>query len=145
MASAQMDDVMAQAMAITQAQAGVRAMSAEEIVAYAVEVARGIHALVEGEATVPQAPEGGSSPIMDPKKSIRENAVICLECGHKFKMLTRRHLSQHGLTPRQYREKYGFKKNASLACRSIQKMRRDKMKEMRLWERKKQTVEEAAE
>ena len=144
MPTAQMDDVMAQAMAITQAQAGVRSMSADEIVAYAVEVARGIRALMGCGDAAPM-PEVDGTPGIDPKKSIRENAVICLECGHKFKMLTRRHLAQHGLTPRQYREKYGFKKNASLACRSIQKMRRDKMKEMRLWERKNQPMDDADE
>lgn len=63
--------------------------------------------------------------------------MTCLECGQKFKMITKRHLRIHNLTPEEYKEKWGFRKNSSLACKSLQRMRRQKMKDMHIWDRRK--------
>ena len=52
MAEMQNDEAFAQAMAITSAQAGVRAMTAQEVVAYAREVADGIRGL-QGVSAAP--------------------------------------------------------------------------------------------
>ena len=68
---------------------------------------------------------------------MRETCVVCLECGAKFKMLTKRHLAEHGLTPAEYKAKWGLKKSVSLACKSLQRMRRQKMQDMQLWTRRK--------
>ena len=65
------------------------------------------------------------------------DTVVCLECGAKFKMLTKRHLALHGLTPAEYKAKWGLKKSSSLACKSLQRMRRKKMQDMQLWSRRK--------
>jgi len=140
MAEMQNDDAYAQAMAITSAQAGVRAMTAQEVVAYAQEVAAGIRQLQGGVAG---ASAGAAEPACNPKDAVRETSVICLECGAKFKMLTKRHLEQHGLTPEEYKAKWGLKKGASLACRSLQRMRRQKMQDMQLWTRRKGQEPEA--
>ena len=77
----------------------------------------------------------------DARKSIKEKSVTCLECGKTFKILTKRHLATHGLTPEAYREKYGYKKTQALACKSLVRDRRAKMKSMALWERKGQKAE----
>jgi predicted transcriptional regulator len=74
---------------------------------------------------------------MDPKKAIKEKSVTCLECGKSFKILTKKHLATHGLAPEEYKEKWGYKKNTPLVCKSLQRERRKKMKEMRLWEKRK--------
>ena len=62
----------AQAMAITSAQAGVRAMTAQEVVAYAQEVAAGIRGL-QGVSAAP------AEPAVNPKDAVRETCVVCLE------------------------------------------------------------------
>ena len=134
MAEMQNDEAFAQAMAITSAQAGVRAMTAQEVVAYAQEVAAGIRQLQGGTAG---ASAGAAEPACNPKDAVRETYVVCLECGAKFKMLTKRHLAEHGLTPAEYKAKWGLKKGASLACKSLQRMRRQKMQDMQLWTRRK--------
>ena len=133
MADMQNDDAFVQALSITRAQAGVRSMTAQEIVQYAKEVARGIRQMQGDAAAVPGAVE----PAVDPRDAVRESTVVCLECGAKFKMLTKRHLAQHGLTPEEYKAKWGLKKGASLACKSLQRMRRKKMQDMQLWSRRK--------
>ena len=138
MAEMQNDDAFVQAMSITSAQAGVRAMTAQEVVAYAREVAAGIRQL-QGNAVT-----GATEPAVNPKDAVRETSVVCLECGAKFKMLTKRHLAQHGLTPEEYKAKWGLKKGSSLACKSIQRMRRQKMQDMQLWTRRKGSEPEAS-
>ena len=138
MADMQNDDAFVQALSITRAQAGVRSMTAQEIVQYAKEVAQGIRQMQGG------ASMGAAEPACSPKDAVRETSVVCLECGAKFKMLTKRHLAEHGLTPAEYKAKWGLKKGASLACKSLQRMRRQKMQDMQLWTRRKGSEPEAS-
>ncbi len=133
MSEMQNDDAFVQALSITRAQAGVRSMTAQEIIQYAREVAQGIRQMQDGAGDS----LGAAAPAVDPRDAVREGSVVCLECGMKFKMLTKRHLAQHGLTPEEYKLKWGLKKGASLACKSLQRMRRKKMQDMRLWNRRK--------
>ena len=53
-------------------------------------------------------------------------------------MITRQHLAKFGLTPDDYRAKWGYAKGAPLVCKALQRERRKKMQEMRLWERRAQ-------
>ncbi|QEN85117.1 transcriptional regulator [Labrys sp. KNU-23] len=54
------------------------------------------------EANVPPKP---AIPI---KKSVTNDYVICLDDGLKFKSLTRHLRTAYGMTPEQYREKWGL-------------------------------------
>ena len=42
----------------------------------------------------------------------------------------------HGLEMASYKEKWGLKKDVPLVCKSLQRERRRKMKDMRLWEKR---------
>ncbi|MDG4879230.1 MucR family transcriptional regulator [Mesorhizobium sp. WSM4935] len=54
----------------------------------------------------PEAPP--QNPAVNPKRSVFSDYIICLEDGKKFKSL-KRHLATHfGLTPDEYREKWGL-------------------------------------
>lgn len=61
--------------------------------------------------------------VADPKDSIRENKIICLECGIEMKQLTRKHLGLHGLSPRDYKKKWGFSMRQSLSAKSLSRAR----------------------
>jgi predicted transcriptional regulator len=80
---------------------------------------------------------GQQQPTVDPKKSIREKSVICMECCKSMKLLPKKHLATHGLTPQQYKEKWGFKKNQPLVAKSLSRQRRKKMQEIQLWKKRK--------
>jgi len=43
-----------------------------------------------------------------PENSARSGKIICQECGAQFKSLTNTHLLRHGLSPVEYRKKYGL-------------------------------------
>ena len=134
------EDALAQAMKIACAQAGVKTMSPEDVVAYVRSVAKGILAAENG---VQGADE--QEPAVDPKTSIRENSIICLECGKKFRVMSIRHLKTHGLDANSYREKWGLKKNTSLACKSLVRMRRKRMADMKIWTHRKKSTTAAPE
>jgi predicted transcriptional regulator len=56
--------------------------------------------------------ESGSAEPLKPavpvKRSIHPDYIVCLEDGKKFKSLKRHLRSQYGMTPEQYREKWGL-------------------------------------
>lgn len=43
------------------------------------------------------------------RRSLQDDHLVCLEDGKKFKSLKRHIKSSHGMTPEQYREKWGLK------------------------------------
>ncbi|MCK9241007.1 MucR family transcriptional regulator [Desulfocurvus sp.] len=126
-----MDDYLKEALEIVKAQASVRTMTEEEIISMVQKLAHGIANISDDAVDA-----DGDSPAVDPKKAIREKSIVCLECGKSFKVLTKRHLSTHDLTPVDYKEKWGYPKKTSLVCKSLARERRKKMGEMKLWERR---------
>ena len=126
-----MEDYLKEALEIVKAQASVRNMAEDEIISMVKSLAAGIQSI--GEAENGEAP---AQPAEDPKKAIKEKSISCLECGKSFKILTKKHLGSHGLTPEEYRAKYGYAKRMPLVCKALQRERRKKMKDMRLWEKR---------
>lgn len=53
------------------------------------------------------APEAAPTPAVNPKRSVHADYILCLEDGKKFKSM-KRHLASHGMTPQQYRAKWGL-------------------------------------
>ena len=64
-----------------------------------------------------------------------------MECGKTFKILTRKHIASHTLDAAAYREKWGLKKDTPLVCKGLQRERRKKMKDMKLWEKRRKVEE----
>jgi predicted transcriptional regulator len=127
-----MEDYLKSALEIVKAQASVRNMTDEEITSMVKRLSDGIRDISEGCSSGENVATAG----LDPKKAVKEKTVTCLECGKSFKVITKKHLASHGLTPEEYKEKHGLKKGAPLVCKALQRDRRKKMKEMRLWEKK---------
>src|SRR5256885_2183970 len=48
------------------------------------------------------------TPAVGVKQSIRQDRIICLEDGKSFSMLKRHLMTDHKLTPQQYREKWSL-------------------------------------
>ena len=127
-----MEEHLKQALEIVRAQASVRNMNEEEINSMILTVSKSIQTAM----TETLVSEEESEPAVDPKKSIRERSIICLECGKQFKVITRKHLAKHKLSPEEYKEKWGLKKNTSLVCKSLARDRRKKIQEMELWKKR---------
>lgn len=130
-----MEDYLKEAVEIVKAQASVRTMTEEEITSMVQKLAMGIRSIKSGSGG-DYDPDGALA-NMDSKKAIKEKSITCLECGKTFKVLTKRHLKAHGLTPAEYKEKHGYKKDVSLIAKGLARDRRKKMLEMELWKKKK--------
>lgn len=128
-----METYLKEALEIVKAQASVRTMTEEEITAMVRKLAEGIRAISENCGELEE-----SEDAIDPKKAIKEKTITCVVCGKAFKLLTKKHLASHNLTVEEYRERCGYKKGTPLVCKSLQRERRKKMQDMRLWERRKQ-------
>jgi predicted transcriptional regulator len=72
---------------------------------------------------------------LDWKKSITKQAVRCMECGASFKQLSTRHLRQHDLTSRTYRDKYGIPRAQSLAAKETTARRKQIVQQSKPWEK----------
>lgn len=71
---------------------------------------RSVHATLGGLASEggSEGIPGGHKPAVPVKKSITPDYIICLEDGKKLKMLKRYLRSNYGLTPEDYRAKWGL-------------------------------------
>jgi predicted transcriptional regulator len=55
-----------------------------------------------------QPPVDKQKPAVNPKRSVHDDYIVCLEDGKKFKSLKRHLMTHYGLTPDQYREKWSL-------------------------------------
>ncbi|ATU92374.1 MucR family transcriptional regulator [Phyllobacterium zundukense] len=61
---------------------------------------------VGGAAEAVVAVQEKPKPAINPKKSVADDYIVCLEDGKKFKSLKRHLMTHYSLTPEQYREKW---------------------------------------
>ncbi len=108
---------------IVQSQIGTKEMSSDEIKGALNETFQTLKCLQDTEAAGQPLEQSGTEQTMAPERSIQKNKVICLECGQSFKMLSPKHLSSHGLTPREYRKKYGFSMRQPLCAKALSEKR----------------------
>ena len=116
---------------IVAAQASHAVMAADEMVAAlkkTFDALKNIKTIEEG------GPEADAPPV-DPRKSIQRNYVVNLEDGKKYKQLTTRTLAKYGLTPAEYRKKWGFSARQPLASKALSAKRRKTAKALGLGER----------
>ncbi|WP_395331863.1 MucR family transcriptional regulator [Novosphingobium sp. BL-8H] len=59
-----------------------------------------------GKEPEPAEPEHRGNPAVSIRASIKADALTCLECGSKQKMMKRHLARQHGLTPDEYRARW---------------------------------------
>ena len=109
---------------IVQSQTSVKQMSTEEVKAALKDTFQALKSLQAAELTnLVDSDSAESAQVIDPKKSIQRNKVVCLECGQEFKMLSGKHLAAHGLDSRAYRKKYGFPARQPLCAKALSEER----------------------
>lgn len=108
---------------IISAQASHSRMTAEEMTDSIEKVFGKLKEIKSAETTgteIAETKEGlANKPQISPKDSIKRGSVICLECGKEFKILSKTHLSTHGITSKEYRKKYGLSARTPLVAKSL--------------------------
>ncbi|MDP3554981.1 MucR family transcriptional regulator [Methylocystis sp.] len=82
-----------------------------------------------GCAATPAEPPKPAIPI---KRSVTNDYIICLEDGKKFKSLKRHLRTQYGLSPEDYREKWGLPADYPMVAPNYAKARSNLAKQMGL-------------
>jgi predicted transcriptional regulator len=75
-----------------------------------IEIIKSTYSALSGLGRAPEAPAAAVTPVpaVPIRKSVTPDAIICLEDGKKFKSLKRHLNNAYGLTPEQYRMKWGL-------------------------------------
>ena len=81
-----------------------------------------VHQALQGLSAPQQAEPEKREPPVPIKKSITPDFLISLEDGRRYKTL-RRHLNGRGLTPEQYREKWGLPRDYPMVAPNYAKQR----------------------
>lgn len=76
-------------------------------------------------------------PAVNPKRSVFDDYIICLEDGKKFKSLKRHLMTHFNLTPEQYREKWGLEANYPMVAPKYAAARSQLAKKMGLGRKRK--------
>ncbi len=105
MASDQAGKYIEQTASIVAAYIGRNAVPAEDIPALISRVHAALQRVASGQDV---GSPGALRPAVAVKKSIAPDYLVCLEDGKKFKSLRRHLRTQYGMSPEQYREKWGL-------------------------------------
>jgi MucR family transcriptional regulator, transcriptional regulator of exopolysaccharide biosynthesis len=76
-------------------------------------------ATVEQATTAPPKPEA-AVPV---NRSVRPDHIVCLECGKQFSMLKRHLMTDHKMTPDQYRQRWELPVSYPLVAPNYAKVR----------------------
>ena len=89
------------------------------------------------QAAAPAAPAEKQKPAVNPKRSVQDDYIICLEDGKKFKSLKRHLMTHFNLTPEQYREKWGLESTYPMVAPKYAAARSQLAKKMGLGRKRK--------
>ena len=91
-----------------------------------------------GQVVTPAEPLKPAVPV---KRSITAEYIVCLEDGKKFKSLKRHLRTQYGMTPEQYREKWGLASDYPMVAPNYAAARSQLAKQMGLGQQRRRRRE----
>jgi predicted transcriptional regulator len=83
-----------------------------------------VHAALTGISGSTAAPEPKAEPKVSIRSSIKADAIACLECGKKQKMLKRHLMTNHQMTPTEDRQKWGLSPDYPMVAPNYAEQRR---------------------
>ena len=86
---------------------------------------RNIYGTLAGLGQEASAPEARPEPAVSIRSSIKRDHVVCLEDGKKMKMLKRHLMTEHGMTPDEYRQRWGLAADYPMVAPDYAETRRD--------------------
>ncbi|QUM74643.1 MucR family transcriptional regulator [Sphingopyxis granuli] len=91
-----------------------------------------VHAALSGLSKPAELPEEKPVPAVSIRSSVKPDYIVCLEDGKKLKMLRRHLMTHYGLTPEDYRAKWGLPADYPMVAPSYAEKRRVLAKEIGL-------------
>ncbi len=97
------DEILGLTEKIVSAHVGNNAISSADLP----DLIKAVYAALGNMKTAGEAP-ATPKPAVPIKQSVTPNQIVCLEDGKKFKMLKRHLKTDHNMTPKDYRERWGL-------------------------------------
>ena len=98
-----------------------------------------VHGALTGIASAGAAPEAKPEPKVSVRASIKPDYIVCLEDGKKQKMLKRHLMTNHGMTPDEYRQKWGLAADYPMVAPNYAEQRRTLAKSIGLGTKRRKT------
>ena len=98
-----------------------------------------VHSALSGISSSRAAAEPRPEPKVSIRSSVKPDFITCLECGKKQKMLKRHLMTNHGLTPAEYREKWGLAADYPMVAPNYAEQRRTLAKSIGLGTKRRKT------
>src|SRR5215210_5245346 len=98
-----------------------------------------VHGALVGLGTAQPAPEARPQPKVPVRSSVNPDHIVCLEDGKKLKMLKRHLSTRYGLTPDEYRQKWGLPADYPMVAPNYAEQRRALAKSIGLGTKRRKT------
>ena len=98
-----------------------------------------VHQALSGISGGTAAPEEKLEPKVSIRASIKPDYIVCLEDGKKQKMLKRHLMTNHGMTPAEYRQKWGLPADYPMVAPNYAEQRRTLAKSIGLGTKRRRT------
>ena len=102
-------------------------------------VIQNVHAALVGISGASTAPEPRPEPKVSIRSSVKPDYIVCLEDGKRLKMLKRLLMTHYGMTPDQYRQKWGLSSDYPMVAPNYAEQRRMLAKSIGLGTKRKRT------
>ena len=103
------------------------------------QLIQNVHSALTGISGSRAAPEARPEPKVSIRASIKPDYIVCLEDGKKQKMLKRHLMTNHGLTPDEYRQKWGLAADYPMVAPNYAEQRRTLAKSIGLGTKRRRT------
>ena len=98
-----------------------------------------VHAALTDISAQPDAPEAQPEPKVSIRSSVKPDYIVCLEDGKRQKMLKRHLMTNHGMTPDEYRRKWGLAADYPMVAPNYAEQRRTLAKSIGLGTKRRKT------
>jgi predicted transcriptional regulator len=98
-----------------------------------------VHGALSGISARPAAAEARPEPKVSIRSSIKPDYIVCLEDGKRQKMLKRHLMTNHNLTPDEYRQKWGLAADYPMVAPNYAEQRRALAKSIGLGTKRRKT------
>ena len=98
-----------------------------------------VHSALSGISSHGAAAEPKQEPKVSIRASVKPDYIVCLEDGKKQKMLKRHLMTNHGLTPDEYRQKWGLSADYPMVAPNYAEQRRVLAKSIGLGTKRRRT------
>ena len=83
-----------------------------------------VHGALKGLSGAASAAEARPEPAVSIRSSVKPDYIVCLEDGKKLKMLKRHLMTHYGLTPDEYRQRWGLPADYPMVAPNYAEQRR---------------------